>query len=400
MNDRQILERREQQILAPYAMCSRDSRGRRFAEAEDPLRTAFQRDRDRIVHTNAFRRMADKTQVRTQPRDDLYRSRLTHSLEVSQIGRSLARTLGCNEDLVEAICLVHDLGHPPFGHPGEDALNVLMRKVGGFDHQHYTYRLVTHLERRRPCQPGLNLTYEVREGIRKHNPRFTPSQVLHYNPQERATLEGQLANLADGIAYYSSDVDDFLHSRLGQDLEAPLHGLLSLQWFAQLGEQPEIAGLSNWDLSRTAYRKQLVSAMVAYQVRDCLEVTARNLTEARVASVADVRGHGANLADHSAEMHAMNRELREFLYLHYFHHADVRRWIEEGVETLSGVFRAYLDGPGERISRLPTWAGAESAPETAIGEHLAGMTERSLFKTAVALGVRDALPGWYRDAAA
>ncbi len=396
MNDRQALERREKRLLAPYAMYSRDSRGRQWAEAEDPLRTAFQRDRDRIIHTNAFRRMADKTQVRTQPRGDLYRSRLTHTLEVAQIGRSMARTLGCNEDLVEAICLVHDLGHPPFGHPGEDALNALMREVGGFDHQAYTYRLVTHLEQRRPCQRGLNLTYEVREGIRKHSPQFTPRQALDYNPQERATLEGQLANLADGIAYNSSDVDDFLRSRLGEDLGTPFHGMAHLKVFGQLMEQPEIAAMQDLDLSRTANRKQLISAMVTYQVLDCLAVTAHNLAEARVASLAEVRSRGTNLADNSEAVHAMNRELREFLYAHYFQHDTVRRWIEEGVETLVDVFKAYRDGPMDRIARLPTWAGAE-AVETAIGEYLAGMTERFLFRTAVALGVRDTLPVWYRD---
>ena len=400
MNDRQALECREKQILAPYAMCSQDSRGRQFAEAADPLRTAFQRDRDRIVHTNAFRRMADKTQVRTQPRGDLYRNRLTHSLEVAQIGRSMARTLGCNEDLVEAICLVHDLGHTPFGHPGEDVLNSLMKEVGGFDHQDYTYKLATYLEQRRPGQKGLNLTYEVREGIRKHNPQFTPSQALHYNPQERATLESQLANLADEIAYYSSDVDDFLRSRLGQDLATPFHGMANLKIFARLREQPAIAAMQDLDLSRTANRKRLISAMITYQVLDCLEVTSRNLAEAQVKSLADVRGHGTNLADNSSEMHTMHRELREFLYVHYFRHDDVRRWLEEGVEILVRVFKAYRDGPMERISRLPTWAGAESAPATAIGEYLASMTEQSLFRTALQLGVLGTLPVWYRDFAA
>ncbi len=384
-------------MLAPYAMYSGDSRGRRRIEAEDPLRTAFQRDRDRIIHTNAFRRMADKTQVRAQPRGDVCRNRLTHSLEVAQIGRTLARTLSCNEDLVEAICLVHDLGHPPFGHPGEDTLNALMREVGGFNHQNYTYRLVTCLEQRTPAQKGLNLTYEVREGICKHSPQFTPGQVVGYNPQERATLEAQLANLADGIAYYSSDVDDFLCSRLSPNLDAPLQGMAHLALFVELLAQPEIGAMQDLDLSRTANRTKLISAMMAYQVRDCLAVTSHNLAEAQVESLADVRRQDANLADHSEEVHAMNRELREFLYLHYFRHDDVRRRIEEGIETLVGVFQAYRDGPVDRIFQLPTWTGPESAPETAIGEYLAGMTERFLFRTAVTLGVRDALPPEYRD---
>ena len=377
-------------------MCSQDSRGRKYAEEEDVLRTAFQRDRDRIVHANAFRRLADKTQVRTQPREDLYRSRLTHSLEVAQIGRSMGRTLGCNEDLVEAICLVHDLGHPPFGHPGEDALNHLMSGVGGFNHQEYTYRLVTDLELRRPGQRGLNLTYEVREGIRKHSPLFSPWEVLEYHPQERATLEGQLANIADEIAYYSSDVDDFLRSRLGKDLSQPLHGLAGLRLFEKLLGQPEIAVLKQLDLSQTVNRKKLVSALVTFQILDCLNVTCCNLKASRVNSMDDVRTHPKNLADHSGEVHSMKRELRDFLFPHYFEHDEVRRWIDEGIEVLVRVFEAYLDGPLERILVLPTWQGPDSQPEKAIGEYLAGMTESYLYRTAVKIGVIEILPEWYR----
>lgn len=396
MIDRCVLEFREKKILAPFAMCSHDSRGRLDAEAEDPLRTAFQRDRDRVIHSNAFRRLADKTQVRTQPRGDLYRSRLTHSLEVSQIGRSMARTMGCNEDLVEAICLAHDLGHPPFGHPGETALDSLMRGVGGFHHQDYTHRLVTDLEQRRPENRGLNLTYEVREGIRKHSPQFTPSQVLDYNPLERATLESQLANLADEIAYYSSDVDDFLRSGLGSDLEEAFHGLAELKLFEVLKMKPEIEEIQALDLRRTVNRKKLISALVTYQILDCLEVTSENLNAFQIQSVEDVRKQSTNIADHSGEVHFMKRELREFLFSNYFLHREIRCWIEEGVDILQRVFHAYLDGPQERISHLPTWSGCDSAPETVVGEYLAGMTEGFLFKTAVELGILNELPLWYR----
>lgn len=377
-------------------MCSQDSRGRQLPEVEDPLRTAFQRDRDRVLHANAFRRLADKTQVRTQPRNDLYRSRLTHTLEVSQIGRSMARTLGCNEDLVEAVCLAHDLGHPPFGHPGEAVLDSLMSGVGGFHHQDYTYRLITSLEQRRPENQGLNLTYEVREGIRKHSPHFTPSQVLEYKPWERATLEGQLANLADEIAYYSSDMDDYLRSGLGRHLNEAFHGMAILRIIEVLNERPEISEMQTLDLSRSVNRRKLISAVVTYQILDCLKVTKNNLETAQIQSVADVRGQTANLADHSGEVHFMKRELRDFLYSHYFRHEEVLCWIEEGVEILERVFLALINGPQERISKLPTWGGANSAPETAVGEYIAGMTEGFLFKSAFKLGVLDELPSWYR----
>ncbi len=308
----------------------------------------------------------------------------------------MARTLGCNEDLVEAICLVHDLGHPPFGHSGEDALNLLMSSAGGFNHQEYTYRLVTDFELRRPGQLGLNLTYEVREGIRKHSPLFAPWEVLEYHPQERATLEGQLANIADEIAYYSSDVDDFLRSRLGQNLGQPLDGLAALRLFKKLLEQPDIAALEQLDLSQTVNRKKLISALVTFQILDCLKVTSCKLVAANVNSVNDVRTQPANLVDHSSEVHFMKRELRGFLFPNYFEQDEVRCWIDEGVEVLVRVFKAYLNGPLERVSVLPTWQSTDVPPERAIGEYLAGMTESYLYRTAVKIGVLEALPDWYR----
>ncbi len=311
----------------------------------------------------------------------------------------MARTLGCNEDLVEAICLVHDLGHPPFGHSGEDALNLLMSRAGGFNHQEYTYRLVTDFELRRPGQRGLNLTYEVREGIRKHSPLFAPWEVLEYHPQERATLEGQLANIADEIAYYSSDVDDFLRSRLGQNLSPPLDGLAGLRLFKKLLEQPDIAALEQLDLSQTVNRKKLISALVTFQILDCLKVTSCKLVAAKVNSVNDVRTQPANLVDHSSEVHSMKRELRGFLFPNYFEQDEVRCWIDEGVEVLVRVFKAYLDGPLERVSVLPTWQGTDFPPEKAIGEYLAGMTESYLYRTAVKIGVLKVLPDWYRGLA-
>ncbi len=208
------LEGREKVALASYAVASAESRGREHPEEEHAYRTAFQRDRDRIIHTTAFRRMEYKTQVFVYAEGDHYRNRLTHSIEVAQIGRTLARSLGSNEDLVEAICLAHDLGHSPFGHIGEATLNHMMAEEGGFDHQRQTLRVVTLLENRYPDFPGLNLTYEVREGLVKHDTDYDVRDATGYEPEKSGSLECQLANIADELAYCTSDLDDGLRSGL------------------------------------------------------------------------------------------------------------------------------------------------------------------------------------------
>ncbi|MBI5652725.1 MAG: dNTP triphosphohydrolase, partial [Chloroflexi bacterium] len=209
---REQLEATEAARLAPYGMKSRDSRGRKFPDEEHPYRTAFQRDRDRIIHTTAFRRLEYKTQVFVNTEGDYYRTRLTHTIEVAQIGKTFARALGANEDLVEAICLAHDLGHPPFGHSGGDVLNELMHDLGGFDHQVQSLRIVEELEERYDDHPGLNLTYEVREGIAKHETEYDVVNPGEYNPAEAATLEAQFASAADETAYSTADLDDGLRA--------------------------------------------------------------------------------------------------------------------------------------------------------------------------------------------
>src|SRR5258708_33667919 len=211
---RQQREAAEAATLAPYAVKSGQSRGRRYPEDEDPFRTAFQKDRDRILHTTAFRRLEYKTQVFVNYEGDYYRTRLTHTLEVAQIGCSLAAALGANSDLVETICLSHDLGHSPFGHAGEQVLNELLREHGGYDHNKQTYRIVTKLEERYPGWPGLNLTHEVLEGIVKHESRYDMSSSHGYDPTTRGTLEAQIANIADELAYNAHDLDDGLRAGL------------------------------------------------------------------------------------------------------------------------------------------------------------------------------------------
>jgi dGTPase len=222
---RQQQEAHEARILAPYAILSRETRGRQYQEEEDPHRTAFQKDRDRILHTTAFRRLEYKTQVFVNYEGDYYRTRLTHTLEVAQIGRSLARVLGANEDLVEGVCLSHDLGHPPFGHAGEHVLNELMREHGGFDHNRQTYRIVTEIEERYPGWAGLNLTYELLEGIVKHETQYDLSNSEGFDPTKRGSLEAQIANVADELAYNAHDLDDGLRAAL---IAPPARGVGSL----------------------------------------------------------------------------------------------------------------------------------------------------------------------------
>jgi dGTPase len=228
IHTRERLETLEDHALAPYGTRSRDSRGRAYPEDEPTERTVFQRDRDRILHTTAFRRLEYKTQVFVNYEGDYYRTRLTHTLEVSQIGRTLTRALGANEDLVEAVCLAHDLGHPPFGHAGESALARLMADHGGFDHNRQSLRIVTELERRFPEFPGLNLTWEVREGIVKHETEYDVADAVGYEPEKRGTLEAQLSNVADELAYTAHDLDDGLRSAI--ILPRQLEGSRSGQW--------------------------------------------------------------------------------------------------------------------------------------------------------------------------
>ena len=282
MITRETLEQRECQVLAPYAMTNAASRGRHYPEGKDPYRLDFQRDRDRIIHTTAFRRLEYKTQVFVYSEGDHYRNRLTHSIEVAQIGRTLARGLGCNEDLTEAICLSHDLGHPPFGHVGEDTLNILMADYGGYDHQRQTFRVVTELEHRYPDHPGLNLTYEVLEGVVKHDTDYDVADARDFNPHERGTLECQLANLADEIAYNTSDLDDGLRS-----------GILVPRAVAQLAiarkALAQLDLLKDADLGEDLLRYRFVRRLVGMEVTDTIRATAANLTAAGVDSLAALR---------------------------------------------------------------------------------------------------------------
>ncbi len=367
---REDLEQREEQFLAPYGMRSRASRGRLYAEEEHPYRTAYQRDRDRIVHTTAFRRLEYKTQVFVYSEGDHYRNRLTHSIEVAQIGRTLARTLGGNEDLSEAICLAHDLGHPPFGHVGEATLNDLMLNFGGYDHQKQTYRILTELEMRYVEHPGLNVTYEVREGVVKHDTDYDIVDARDYWPEERGTLECQLSNLADEIAYNTSDMDDGLRSAI-LDPDAVLELGIARRVLESLGEPLTV------NLRDPMVRYRFVRRLVALEVSDVIAATEQNLVQGNVQSLEDLRKLPYNVADYSTDFQLLNRELKQYLYKNFYRHYRVVRMASKAERTLRDLFHAYvqepLQLPPEIQQRALTHAGGR---ERVVCDYLAGMTDR------------------------
>lgn len=367
---RSDLERREEQALAPYGMRSSASRGRLYPEAEHPYRTAYQRDRDRIIHTTAFRRLEYKTQVFVYSEGDHYRNRLTHSIEVAQIGRTLARALGGNEDLTEAICLAHDLGHPPFGHVGEATLNDLMQNFGGYDHQKQTYRILTELEQRYPEHPGLNVTYEVREGVVKHDTDYDVIDARDYVPEERGTLECQLSNLADEIAYNTSDLDDGLRSAILEPT-AVLELAIARKVLESLGQPVTV------DLRAPMMRYQFIRRLVGMEVSDVLNATQQKLDASAVASLADLRQLPHNVADYSAEFQALNGELKQYLFKNFYRHYRVVRMASKAERTLRDLFHAYvqepLQLPPEIQQRAQTQPGGR---ERVVCDYLAGMTDR------------------------
>jgi len=370
MLTREDLERREDQWLAPYAMRSSQSRGRAFPEGEHAYRTAYQRDRDRIIHTTAFRRLEYKTQVFVYSEGDHYRNRLTHSIEVGQIGRTLARALGCNEDLIEAICLAHDLGHPPFGHIGEGILNDLMRDHGGYDHQRQTYRIVTALEHRYPDHPGLNLTYEVLEGVVKHDTDYDVVDAQDFTPEERGTLECQLSNLADEIAYNTSDLDDglrsgILHSAQVRELTIARRVLESLNL-------PHDA-----DLDEAMIRHSFIRRLVKLEVGDAITATQQNIEQAGIQSLSDLRNLGRNVACYSAEMQELNDELKRYLFKNFYRHYRVVRMAAKAERLLRDLFNAYIDQPlqlSQEIQQRVETSG--EGLHRVVCDYIAGMTDR------------------------
>lgn len=364
---RDKLEEIELNTRAPYALKSKFSKGREYPEKESATRTAFERDRDRIIHTTAFRRLEYKTQVFVYYEGDHYRTRLTHTLEVAQLGRSIARGLGCNEDLTEAICLAHDLGHPPFGHAGEHALNLLMQANGGFNHNTQSYRIVTQLERRYPNFPGLNLTYETREGMIKHETDYDKSDAKGYEPDKRGSLEAQIANLADEIAYNAHDLDD--------GLRAGMFHMDELDDLALWQELKQVVGWSNGQPLTHLIRHELIRELIGQSVTDVLESTMTNIINNGINSVEKVQTHDSNLVNYSEEFGPKVRQLKKFLLDRMYRHYRLIRMQTKAERFITELFNAYVQEP--KMLPTDTQKLLDKAPiSQVVTDYIAGMTDR------------------------
>ncbi|PJF21114.1 MAG: deoxyguanosinetriphosphate triphosphohydrolase [Phototrophicales bacterium] len=368
---RERLEEIEAQTLASYALLSKNSRGRQHHEHEPKYRTAFQRDRDRVIHSAAFRRLEYKTQVFVNDAGDYYRTRLTHTLEVAQIGRTLARGLSVNEDLVEVICLAHDLGHPPFGHAGEHVLDQLMQEHGGFNHNHQSYRVVTELEQRYPQWNGLNLTYETLEGIAKHETEYDISNTAGFDENTRGSVEAQIADVADELAYNAHDLDDGIQSGLIQP-----HQLEKLEIWRELCDRLEWRGGPMDEITRHRFIRE----QIGMQVDDVLTQTMQNLQAINAKTAADIQQQPVNIVTHSDRLKKLNRALKNFLYENMYYHYTVVRMAKRAERIISELFQSYVSEPKqlppEQRQRL------ESEPlERVVADYIASMTDRSAFQS-------------------
>jgi len=358
--------------LAPYASDPSRSRGRRFAEPPAPTRDDFQRDRDRIVHSTAFRRLVYKTQVFVNHEGDLFRTRLTHSLEVAQLGRSIARALGLNEDLVEAIALAHDLGHTPFGHAGQDALDDCMKAHGGFEHNLQSLRVIDRLEQRYPQFDGLNLSFETREGVLKHCSRANADRLERREPggvgrrfidRTPPSLEAQLCNLADEIAYNAHDIDDGVRSGLLR-----IEALAEVELFERfrretLADHPQLLG------RRVLY--ETIRRMLSTQVYDVIDATRAGLGRAMPADADAVR-RSAPLVVFSDAMRAQSGLLKRFLFDNLYRHPQVMRTTQRAQQVVRELFDGYLDGQAV----MPPDFAQRADRHRAVADYIAGMTDR------------------------
>ncbi len=369
--DRAAKEAREEEVLAPWAMKSARSAGRRHFEEEDDLRTAWERDRDRIVHSVAFRRLMYKTQVFVNWEGDHYRTRLSHSLEVAQVARSVGSALFLNEPLCEALALAHDIGHPPFGHRGEVALDRCMAAQGGFRHNAQVLRVIDLLERRSPDYRGLNLTREVRESLLKHE--SDEDWPAEFRPRpKRPCLEAQVVDLADSTAYHVHDVEDGLRS-----------GVFT---------EDEIAGTAIWQGAREAVElrhpgflegsgdavlrwKRIANEILKISINDLIETTQRTLADARLDAPAAVKAHERTLVRHSPPIAKEVGELNRFLYANFYRRPQLTELTEHAEEVVGALFDAYTANPDELGGWYRRWAEEVGVPR-AVCDYVAGMTDR------------------------
>ncbi|MEO8429835.1 MAG: deoxyguanosinetriphosphate triphosphohydrolase [Verrucomicrobiota bacterium] len=362
------LERRERQTLACYAQFSADTRGRVYSEPPPEWRTEYQRDRDRVIHSRAFRRLEYKTQVFLNGTGDHLRTRLTHTMEVAAISRNIARALRLNEDLAETIALAHDLGHSPFGHKGEMSLNRLMKNFGGFEHNRQSLRIVEELEQKYPGFSGLNLTWEVREGLLKHHTSYDHPKRREGLNAKSSSLEAQVANLADEITYYSHDLDDGLDSALlsENDLnrEIRIWRLAARQVKAEFGDLPD-----------ECRRYFIIRCIIDGQVKDVVHTTEKRICLAGVESADDVRRQPKPLAQYSRERRAMNSELRKYLYANLYFNPKVHEPNSRAVRMLEDLYHFYIEHPKE-VGEQSRKRASKTGWHRAVCDYLAGMTDR------------------------
>ncbi len=365
-------------LKAKYAANPEESIGRQFLEPSPTYRTEFQRDRDRIIHSSGFRRLEYKTQVFVNHEGDLYRTRLTHSLEVAQIARAISRTLKLDEDLTEAIALAHDIGHTPFGHAGQDALNACMKNFGGFEHNLQSLRIVDKLEKNYAEFDGLNLSFETREGILKHcslkNAKELGDVGERFLNKTQASLEAQLTNIADQVAYNNHDIDDGLRSGLITIEQMRQVDLFSEQYDKVMWKYPELTG------NRCVH--ETIRRMIGEQVVDLVETSKTNLQEASPQNVEDVRNHEKQLISFSSDMITRSQELKKFLRENLYYHHKVYRMTRKAHQVIEALFNAFIEDvrllPPEhlQLARDALLEGGEAGQARIIADYVAGMTDR------------------------
>ncbi|MSR62018.1 MAG: deoxyguanosinetriphosphate triphosphohydrolase [Planctomycetes bacterium] len=369
--DRRAKEARERAILAPWAMHSGLSLGRAHPEEEDELRTGWERDRDRIVHSVAFRRLMYKTQVFVNWEGDHYRTRMSHSLEVAQVARSVGSALFLNETLCEAVALAHDIGHPPFGHRGEQALDALMEPFGGFRHNAQVLRVVDQLERRSPDYPGLNLTREVRESLLKHESDTDWPAEFRPRPQ-RPCLEAQVVDLADSTAYNGHDIEDGLRSQVFHEEDL---AEVALWNGARAAVEARHLGFLDSTTDQNLRVKRIANELLKICIKDLIRSSHERLQQARPESPTEVKAKKSMLIDHSAALAKEVGELQRFLYEHVYRHPKLLELSQHAAEVLAGLFGAFCKRPEEMPPWYQRWVG-EVGKERAVCDYLAGMTDR------------------------
>jgi dGTPase len=379
---REMLEELEDKTLAPYAMKSKFTRGRRYKEKEDNFRSVYQRDRDRIIHSTAYRRLEYKTQVFVNLEGDYYRTRLTHTAEVAQIARSVACALRLNETLTESIALAHDIGHTPFGHSGETVLNRLMKDESGFEHNMQSLRVLDVLEEKYPDFPGLNLCWETREGIIKHTTDYDSPVFKDYEPELSPTLESQVVNIADEIAYNSHDVDDGITSKI-----LSLEGLKTTKIWKEIEKSIDAKKFEILPLDMQKYN--LTRALISIQITNLINTSIKNIKDKKIDSLDKVRQHRGMLVEFSEEMKALHKDLKSYLYNNFYKHYKVIRMEYKAEKIIQDLFEIYLkrgntlDERKIETSILPPEVKKRQKNDSlkrVICDYIASMTDRSILE--------------------